>query len=100
MEKNPPIKLGEILLSARKISEINLDEAIEKQQIFKRKIGEILIMMGLLNPEELGLYLLYQREIHGREWQDIKIDPGLYQDILSRPLSSKKKRSPGTRTGF
>lgn len=89
MENNQPKRLGEILISVHKISEINLDEAIEKQQVYKRKIGEILIMMGLLNPEELELYLLYQSEICGNELQDIKLDINVYNKISTGRLLSK-----------
>lgn len=91
MENNPPKKLGEILISVHKISEINLDEAMEKQQVYKRKIGEILVMMGLLNPEELELYLIYQSEISGNEMQDIKLDFDLYKKISAGRLLSKKQ---------
>lgn len=89
MENNQTKKLGEILISVRKISEINLDEAIEKQQVYKRKIGEILIMMGLLNPEELELFLIYQSEICGNELQDIKLDTTIHSNVSAGRLLSK-----------
>ena len=90
MENNPPKRLGEILISVRKINEIILDEAMEKQRVYKRKIGEILIMMGLLNPEELELYLLYQSEISGNELQNIKLDFNICKKISASRLLSKK----------
>jgi hypothetical protein len=90
MENNPPKRLGEILIGVQKISELNLDEAVEKQQVYKRKIGEILIMMGLLNPEELELYLLYQSEISGNELQNIKLDFNICKKISASRFLSKK----------
>lgn len=88
MENKTHQRLGEILLSVQKINEYHLDEAIEKQQVYKRKIGEILIMMGLLIPEELELYLLYQKEICTPELRELKIDFNLFKKISAGELHS------------
>jgi hypothetical protein len=80
-----------MLISVRKINRLNLDEAIEKQQIFKRKIGEILIMMGLLNPEELDLYLMVQREVYGKELEEVRLDPEVLKKTSVRRLFPRKR---------
>ena len=89
MEDKTYQKLGEILISSQKIDFRNLEEAIEKQRVFKRKIGEILIMMGLLTPEELELYLLYQREFCNPESTEIKMDFDLFKKISAGELLLK-----------
>jgi len=91
MENKTHQRLGEILLSVQKISEHHLDEAIEKQQVYKRKIGEILIMMGLLIPEELELYLLYQKEVCTPELRELRIDFNLFKKISAGELLLKSQ---------
>ena len=86
------LKLGDILLNARKITQDHLEEAMEKQRVFKRKIGEILIMMGLLNPEELELYLWYQKAFQNPEIHDFRIDTDFVQKAIAGELLFKKKR--------
>lgn len=88
METKKQLKLGNILLNAGKINQAHLQEAMEKQQIFKRKIGEILIMMGLLNPEELDLYLFFQRQFQHPEIHDFKIDAELLKRVSVEGLFS------------
>ena len=84
--------MGDILINANKIDERILEEAIEKQRVYKRKIGEILIMMGLLNPEELELYLFYQKEVCVPEYHELKIDFNLFKKISAGELLLKTQK--------
>ena len=56
-------RLGEILLRAGRITERQLSDAIEQQNLVHRPLGEILLMMGLITLEELRIYLVDQQEI-------------------------------------
>ena len=47
------LRLGELLLYAGKISQEQLNEAIEVQKVNKMKLGEIIVSKGWLNPEEI-----------------------------------------------
>lgn len=47
------LRLGELLLYAGKISQEQLNEAIEVQKVKKMKLGEIIVSKGWLNPEEI-----------------------------------------------
>lgn len=85
-------KLGEILIDNRKIDRRHLEDAMEKQRVYKRKIGEILIMMGLLTPEELELYLTYQREFCNPESAEFKIDFDLFKKISAGELLLKSTK--------
>ncbi len=78
-------------MNARKINRDHLEEAMNKQRIFKRKIGEILIMMGVLTPEELDLYLLYQKEFQHPEIHDFKIDMDFMQKMTAGEFILKKE---------
>ena len=40
-----------------------LDKALDKQRIVNKKLGEVLIMMSLVTPDELQLYLLNQKNV-------------------------------------
>jgi len=62
-QEGKELKLGEILIKAGKISEEQLNIAIEKQKIENRPLGEIFIMMGLITYAELKMILVDQREL-------------------------------------
>lgn len=91
MENRTRQKLGEILIDSSKIDQRNLEEAMEKQRVYKRKIGEILIMMGLLTPEELELYLMYQREFCNPVSAEFKMDFELFKKISAGELLLKSQ---------
>jgi len=86
-EVSAHVPLGEMLVKAGRISEENLQTALQKQRIFKKKIGEILIMMALISADELELYLLSQKSI---ETVDLKSTP--FDEKLIRRLGREKCR--------
>jgi hypothetical protein len=49
----PPIKLGDLLLKARAISETQLKAALSEQQKWGGRLGEILVRMNILTEEML-----------------------------------------------
>ncbi len=57
---NPQFKrLGEILVHQRKITEVQLNGALEDQKATSSKLGEILIEKGYISEDELiGIYSL------------------------------------------
>jgi type II secretory ATPase GspE/PulE/Tfp pilus assembly ATPase PilB-like protein len=75
------LKIGEILVKAGKISIEQLSTALDKQRFIKKKLGEILIMMSLITPNELQLYLLNQKDIEKIELKNVQIDMGLIHQI-------------------
>jgi type II secretory ATPase GspE/PulE/Tfp pilus assembly ATPase PilB-like protein len=75
------LKIGEILVKAGKISIEQLDKALDKQRIVNKKLGEVLIMMSLITPDELQLYLLNQKNIEKIELKDFALDAGLINQI-------------------
>ena len=66
------LKIGEILVKAGKISIEQLDAALDKQRIVNKKLGEVLIMMSLLTPDELQLYLLNQKSVETIDLKNLK----------------------------
>ena len=75
------LKIGEILVKAGKISGEQLDKALDKQRILNKKLGEVLIMMSLITPDELQLYLLNQKSIEKIDLKNFSLDAGLVSKI-------------------
>ncbi|MEI6614470.1 MAG: ATPase, T2SS/T4P/T4SS family [Chrysiogenales bacterium] len=75
------LKIGEILVKAGKISTGQLDTALDKQRIVNKKLGEVLIMMSLVTPDELQLYLLNQKSVESIDLKNLKIDSDLIRQI-------------------
>ncbi len=67
-------KIGEILLEAGKLEPGHLQEALSLQKVIKKKIGEILVMMSLINENELKLYLLNQKKIEKIDLKNQQVD--------------------------
>ena len=49
----PPIKLGDLLLKARAITDTQLKAALSEQQKWGGRLGEILVRMNILTEEML-----------------------------------------------
>ena len=81
LESRTSMKLGEILIRAGKITRSHLLSAIDKQKSFKKRIGQIFIMMDLITPEELSLYLMEQKWIDRIDLENFKIDFDLVETI-------------------
>jgi type II secretory ATPase GspE/PulE/Tfp pilus assembly ATPase PilB-like protein len=77
----PYLKIGEILVKAGKISAGQLTRALDKQRILNKKLGEVLIMMSLVTPDELQLYLLNQKSVETIDLKNVKIDADLVHQV-------------------
>ena len=74
-------KLGDILIRAGKITKSQLKDAIEKQRILKKRLGEIIVMMDLLTPEELELYLIDQKQVEEIDLSGLRLNFKLIEKI-------------------
>jgi type II secretory ATPase GspE/PulE/Tfp pilus assembly ATPase PilB-like protein len=75
------LKIGEILIKAGKISYEQLSKALDKQRLLNKKLGEVLIMMSLITPDELQLYLLNQKNIEKIDLKNFALDAGLVNQV-------------------
>jgi type II secretory ATPase GspE/PulE/Tfp pilus assembly ATPase PilB-like protein len=75
------LKIGDILMKAGKISVEQLDSALDKQRIVNKKLGEVLIMMSLVTPDELQLYLLNQKSVETIDLKNLKVDSDLIRQV-------------------
>jgi len=75
------MKIGEIMVKAGKISMGQLNTALDKQRIIGKKLGEVLIMMSLVTPDELQLYLLNQKSVETIDLRNLKVDGDLIRQV-------------------
>jgi chitinase len=57
------LRLGEILVRSRMISRKKIEEALQRQKLSDKKIGDILITDGYLKPEQLAWGLRLQKKL-------------------------------------
>jgi MSHA biogenesis protein MshE len=57
------MKLGEILIAQGLVTRAAVDEALERQKTEGRRLGSILVAMGVLTVSQLLATLRYQRQI-------------------------------------
>jgi hypothetical protein len=57
------LRLGDLLVSAGLIDRPTLDEALRRQSAYGTRLGEVLVAMGRLEPEELPALLGLQAEL-------------------------------------
>lgn len=80
-QEGKELKLGEILIKAGKISEEQLNIAIERQKLEKRPLGEIFIMMGVITYDELEMILVDQRELAFINLDKFEVDFSLVEKV-------------------
>lgn len=84
LQDRKDMRLGELLIQAGKITEPQLQIAIAKQNILRRRkkrLGEILVMMNLISHDELLLFLENQRDIDEINLKNFDIDYELVEQI-------------------
>ena len=63
-EKEPsPLCLGEILVRTRVISRAKVEEALRRQRLSRKKIGDVLVESGYIRPEQLERGLRLQQKL-------------------------------------
>ena len=80
-QEGKDMKLGQILLNSGKVSEDQLNTAIEAQKLSKRPLGEIFMMMGLITYEELEMILVDQKDLTKLNLDKFEIDFSLVEKI-------------------
>lgn len=81
------MKLGQFLIQEKKISQQELNEALEIQKKFKKKLGRLLVELGFLNPLELNMHLV--NYFHAKK-ENIFLIKEMMKDIVSLPNGIKK----------
>ncbi len=82
----PQRKIGEILISQGKITEKQLEEALEVQKTDGRHVGKILVSLGYLSHEDLARALGLRLNVEYVALFEVKVDPDVLgiisEDVL------------------
>jgi type IV pilus assembly protein PilB len=68
-------RIGELLIASGKITEQDLQAALDKQKGSDKKIGEILVDMGMVEEEDLIVNLANQYQIPFIKIENYQIEP-------------------------
>jgi type II secretory ATPase GspE/PulE/Tfp pilus assembly ATPase PilB-like protein len=83
-------RLGDILVETRKIDPTALEEAASTQKRRNMRLGEVLVEAGLARPEDIEFALAEQKRRGGRRIGEILVGLGLIsEEALSRTLAKK-----------
>jgi hypothetical protein len=81
LQEGRDLKLGEKLIKAGKITDEQLNMAIQKQKVLNKRLGEIFVMMGVVTEKELRVFLVDQKEIDEIDLDKTKIDFALVKKV-------------------
>src|SRR4030042_5148665 len=79
------LKLGEILVTTNQISRDHLEDALSRQQLSKKKIGDLLVKAGYVQPYQLS---------HGLNLQNKLLKAALVAVLSLAPLSAVQAAEP------
>ena len=86
--RTAPRKIGESLVARGRITEAQLEEALEAQKTDGRSIGKILVSMGYLTTEELARALSERLNVDYVALFDMEVDPEvrgvISEDVLAQ----------------
>ncbi len=71
------IQIGKILVEKNRLSQTDLDTALIRQSITGKKLGQVLVELGLVKEEELVRLLSEQLQLPLISLQDFVFDPAL-----------------------
>ncbi len=83
----PPMLLGQFLLSRGKIDEVTLHDALARQDTTREHLGQVLTEMGAITREELDRYVVLKAEetiFNMLEWSEAMFEFDINADADSR----------------
>jgi len=86
-------KIGDLLLSRHLITAKQLEEAVRVQQKTKKRLGQILLEKGYISEEELASALAYQRQISFVEIDPFSVEPEVLR-IIPKWLAERYRVFP------
>ncbi len=88
-------KIGQILLTKKLITEVQLEDALDSQKKTGEKLGEVLIKKGFLDDSTLVELISYQRGFDTVSLSEIQdsIDPTV-SNLISKDFAFKRKAFP------
>lgn len=93
------MRLGEILINEKQLTQGQLEEALQAQVIFGGKLGTIFIEMNMVGEKALGEALRQQLGFPCAQPEDLEDVPRHIIDIISLELAEKHKVVPVALSG-
>ncbi len=91
-------RLGELLVTAERISSDQLDQALNTQRELGGRLGSHLIQLGALSESELVQFLSEQHEVPSVDLSEVQIDDSVL-NLIPRDLCIKYTMIPVSRSG-
>ena len=80
-------KFGEIIVDMEFVTQAQLDEVLELQAMGRAKIGQILVHLNYLTPEQSEMIAVNQSSNTGKKYGEIAVEMGLLnEDQLAEAL--------------
>ena len=86
--KRKKIRLGDLLVESKAISQEQLEKALSKQKKTNKKLGELLVDDGIITEDDIAVALSHQLGIDIVDLQNIHIDPNVAKLV---PVNILKK---------
>jgi type IV pilus assembly protein PilB len=93
-----PLKLGDLLLKAKLITQEQLDSALKKQREEGGKLGEALVRLGFVSEEDITETLSHQFGVPSINLAHFEIDPGVIK-LVPGEVARKYMILPVNKTG-
>ena len=87
------LRIGDLLVTHGKITEEQLNNALELQKAEGKRLGEILISQGIISDEDIIMSLQEQLDIERIELRTVEVDPKAAK-LLSESLCRKHNVFP------
>lgn len=87
------LRIGDLLVTHGKITEEQLNNALELQKAEGKRLGEILISQGIISDEDIIMSLQEQLDIERIELRTVEVDPKAVK-LLSESLCRKHNVFP------
>lgn len=91
-------KIGELLIEAGKITQSDLEKALEKQKTSSKKLGEILVEMGFVTEEDIIVNLAVQFQVPFINLDNYEIPKDIL-NIIPKGLANKYSCLPLDKIG-
>ena len=82
--KRRKIRIGDLLVQHKKISEQQLEEALEEQKRTGHKLGRTLVQLGHISEEEFLEFLAHQLDVPRVDLKHFRFDPEVVQKLSEK----------------
>src|SRR5262245_38876349 len=93
-----PVRIGELLLKEKRITPDQLQQALTQQKANGGKLGNNLVQMGLVSPDEITALLSRQYGVPSIKLSEFELDPAVIK-LIPAETAAKYQIIPLSRVG-